>query len=133
MENSKKYQNWNFVSRKNLFLADGLGALLTAFMLGVILIRYESAFGMPRHVLYPLALIAGLFSIYSFTCFLRFPHNWRPYLKAIAWANLAYCGLSMGMVVFYFQKLSSLGLSYFLLEIVVVVLLAIIELKTTQR
>jgi hypothetical protein len=133
MKNSRRYPIWNFVSPKKLFLVDSLGALLTAMMLGVVLVRFESVFGMPKQVLYPLSLIGCLFSIYSLACFLRFPHNWRPYLKAIAMANLAYCGLSMALVVYYFQKLSVLGLSYFLLEIVVVVLLAVIELKTAQR
>jgi len=123
----------NNIPPKKLFLLDSLGAILTALLLGMILVQFESSFGMPRQVLYPLAFIAGVFSIYSFICFLRIKENWRPYLKVIAFANLLYCCLTMGLVFYWHQKLSVWGLGYFILELVVIILLVILELKTAKR
>jgi len=99
---------------KRLFLLDGLGAFLTAFFLGVVLVTFEDKFGMPQKVLYA-------------------KNNWRPYLKIIAVANLLYCCLTFGLVIFFYSKLTQLGLIYFLLEIFIIINLAIIELKVAYR
>jgi hypothetical protein len=42
-------------------LIDSLGALLSALILGLVLTRWESVFGMPKRVLYFLAAIAAVF------------------------------------------------------------------------
>lgn len=121
------------VHPRQLFLLDSLGALLTAFMLGVILVRFEHMFGMPRQVLYALASIAFIYSLYSFVCFSRFGKNWRLLLKIIAIGNLIYGCLSMGLVIFHFQKLSVLGLGYFAIELLVILVLAKVELQAVRR
>lgn len=117
---------------KTLFLLDGLGALLSAFLLGVVLVRLETVFGMPRQVLYPLSFIAFVFAVYSFLNYLRFPVNWRARLKAIAIANLLYCCLTVGLMIYFRQALTLLGWLYFVLEIVVVTILATFELKLAR-
>jgi hypothetical protein len=76
---------------KKLFLADGLGAIVSAFFLGVILAKYEPSFGMPKTALYFLASIACLFAVYSLGCLFLVTKNFQPYLKGIALANLSYC------------------------------------------
>lgn len=112
---------------KKLFLLDSLGGLLSAIMLGLVLTSMETAFGMPRKVLYPLAFIACAFSLYSFLCFWRFPEQWRPYLRLIAVANLSYGCLTLGLVMYWHQQLTPLGLLYFVLEMLVVTGLAVYE------
>ncbi len=114
---------------KRLFLVDGLGALLTALLLGVVLVRFEVLFGMPKTTLYLLSLIAIVYTIYSFCCcFFNFS-NWRPYLKAIIIANILYCILTTWLVFYFFSLLTILGLVYFLLEIIVICFLIVIELR----
>lgn len=115
-----------------LFLIDGFGALLSAFLLGVILVRFESTFGMPRQTLYFLAFIPCLFVVYDFIICKIIGENWRPFLKAIAVANLVYCCMSMGLLVHHYSKLTYLGLAYFLIEIIVVLMVAMIELKVAR-
>ncbi|MFK7904912.1 MAG: hypothetical protein AB8B69_07300 [Chitinophagales bacterium] len=117
------------LSPKNLFLIDGLGALLSAFLLGVVLVHFESIFRMPQQVLYVLSAIPCLFAIYSWTCYFRTPNNWQPYLKAIAIANTLYCCLTSVLVIYYYSTLSMLGVLYFVLEILVVMTLVIVELN----
>ena len=113
---------------KKLFLVDSLGAVLTAFFLGVILVRFEDSFGMPKTILYFLSSIACIYAIYSMCCYFILPNIWGPYLmKGIIIANLVYCCLTIVLVFYFYQKLTILGLSYFLLELLIISGLIIIE------
>lgn len=117
------------INPKKLFLLDSLGELLSAIMLGVVLPRFKDTFGMPPMVLYVLAFLASLFAIYSFCCFLRVTEQWRSYMKMIAVANLGYCGLTLGLVIYLHQELTPLGMLYFGCEIVIIIGLATVELR----
>ncbi len=128
---AKLYQHLK-VNPRQVFLIDSLGALLSAFLLGVVLVQLESYIGMPRKVLYFLALIPCLFFCYSLYCYFRFPKKWRPFLKGIAGANLMYCLISLGFVFFYFGQLTYLGLFYFLNEIIIVMCIGITEFKIAK-
>lgn len=124
----------NFLSRiqpQKLFLIDALGALLSALMLGGVLVYFRELIGLPQRILYLLAGLAALFAVYSFTCFLRTPVNWRPYLRLIATVNLLYCCLT-AVLVFLYQDVTALGIAYFVAEIIIVVSLAIYEWRTAQ-
>jgi hypothetical protein len=118
---------------KHLFLLDSLGALLSAFLLGVALPSFQPIFGMPNKILYGLAALAFLFAIYSFWNHVRFKEHWRPYLRGIAVVNLLYCGLTAALVVYFRQELTKWGLLYFLLEMLVIIALVLVEFKTVFR
>ena len=118
---------------KLVFLLDCLGALLSAFLLGVALPSFQPIFGMPRQILYSLAALAGLFAIYSFWNYRWFKENWRPYLRGIAIVNLLYCCLTAALVIYFREELTKLGLLYFLLEMVVIMVVVILEFKTIAR
>lgn len=126
-------QMLNNINSRQLFLIDGIGAVVSAIMLGLVLASFESTFGMPKKVLYFLAIIPCFFAIYSFSCYWRKVEHWRSYLKIIALANLLYCCLTTGLMIYLYQKLTILGLVYFLLEIIVVIILVLIELKTASN
>lgn len=114
---------------RTIFLIDGLGALVSAFSLGVVLVQLEQYIGMPVRTLYLLAAIPVVFIIYSLSCSFWIMENWRPFLKAIAVANLLYCFVSVACIFLHLPLLTSLGLTYFLLEIVVLIVLVSIEFK----
>jgi len=116
-----------------LFLIDSLGALISAFFLGVILVRFEETFGMPITVLYILSLVACVFTIYSICCCLLLVSNWRPYLKGITIANMIYCCFTIGLVFYFYQKLTFFGLIYFLVELVVLICVIIIEIIALSK
>jgi hypothetical protein len=118
---------------KSLFLIDSLGAFLTAFLLGVILTSYEVYFGMPARVLYPLSALACVFGLYSMGCYFWVRSHWRPFLKAIALANLAYCLLTTGLVFLFYQSLTILGILYFSGELIVISVLIYIELSAVSK
>lgn len=119
-------------SRK-LFLIDGLGALLSAFLLGIVLIRFEAAFGMPRNILYFLSLIACALATYSLTCYFLAKKIRKPHIKIIGWANLSYCCLTIGLLFSFYEKITALGLFYFLGEVAIIITLAAIELRTAYK
>ena len=118
---------------KKLFLIDGLGAIVSAFFLGVILTKYEPSFGMPKTALYFLALIACFFTVYSISCCFLVVKNYRPYLNGIAIANLSYCCITIALVLYFYQKLTILGWTYFVLELIVLGVLTRLEGKAIAQ
>jgi len=118
---------------KKLFLIDGIGGVLTAFFLGVVLPRFEDSFGMPITILYYLSSIACVYAIYSISCYILLGNNWRPYLKGVAIANLLYCCTTIVLVFYFYQKLTMLGLIYFVLELMVIISLIIIERRAYRQ
>jgi len=128
--NSK--QKLNFTP-KQLFLIDAGGALLSAFLLGVVLVRLEHFFGIPRTVLYLLAAIPCFFAFYDLLCYFLAKQKTARLLQAIAYANILYCCLSIGLAVFHAQSITIFGWLYILGEVLIVVLLARLELKTAKN
>lgn len=118
---------------KTLFLVDSFGALLTAFLLFVVIRKLNPYVGMPTTVLTYLAATAGLFCIYSFTCFLFLKRRWTLFIRIIGVANLFYCVLTIGLLIKYYHLLTILGTSYFLLEITIIALLSYVELKVASE
>jgi len=116
-----------------MFLIDSLGAVLSAFLLGFVLVQLEYLIGMPKKELYFLALIACGFAVYSFLCYWRTPRNWRLFLKIIASSNLIYCFISIGLVVYHYEKLSDLGLLYFIIEFMILIIIATVEFKVATK
>jgi len=112
---------------QRVFLLDGLGALLTAFMHGFVLIKFHDQVGMPPAVLYALSVIALVFAIYSLTCAKIAKDNWRLLLRIVVVANLVFGALSIAMVFIFFHDLHLLGFVYFGLEIIVLGLIANFE------
>jgi signal transduction histidine kinase len=114
-------------SVKKLFLIDGIGALISVFMLGLVLVKFESHFGIPSSTLYILALLLVFFAVYDFICF-RNNASYR-FLNFIAIANLLYCCFSLALVWSHRSTVTSLGWIYVVVEVFVVVVLAVVELR----
>ena len=117
---------------RSVFLVDGVGAVLTAFLLITVLKTFNEYFGMPRETLTILSILALILAIYSFSCFAFSDNNSQKLLKPIIVANLTYCILTLGLVVYFYNKLTILGLTYFGGEILIIGGLVYIELKTLE-
>ena len=120
------------INPKRLFIVDGLGALLSAFLLGVVLVKFEHLFGIPTKTLYYLAILSIFLVIFDFFCYRNIKENSDQYLKRIAIMNLVYCFLSIGVAIYHFEIITQFGWIYILQEILIVVILAFIELKTAD-
>jgi hypothetical protein len=117
---------------KTIFLIDSMGALLSATMLGLVLPMFEDEFGMPSNVLYVLSGLASLLFAYSFTCFVIKPSSPTAALKIIAVANMCYCVLSIALIIYYYRQLTVLGLTYFILEKMIVLFFSAVELQKAK-
>jgi hypothetical protein len=115
-----------------IFLVDGVGALITA-ALTLLLIQFESHIGMPKEILRTLAAIALTYSIYSLSCYRFKPQRWKPYLKAIMIANALYCCTTLALLMYFYQRITAFGFTYFIAEVVVIVLLLRIEYKAISQ
>jgi len=100
-------------------LLDALGALLSALLLGLVLPSIQEYTGMPVSVLHFLAGTACIFLLYSSTCYYFARERWLPFLQAIILANSVYVIISVGLIFYHFQQLTSWGIAYFVLEIIV--------------
>jgi len=116
-----------------LFLIDGLGAVASTVLLGVVLTAFQVFIGMPHTTLYVLAAVALVFSVYSLGCFYFRPHRWRPFLAAIAVANSLYCLATAGLVVYFYPALTRPGVGYFVGELMVVGCLIFVEIKVVLK
>lgn len=121
------------LSPKKLFMLDGGGALLSAVLLGGVLPHYESFFGMPATALYLLAAFPILFLCFDVVSYFRYPKNSRLALRMVAGMNLGYCLISVGCLIHHYPRLTKFGLTYFFLELLVVVFLAVLELKMANK
>lgn len=118
---------------KTLFLVDGLGAILSSFLLGIVLVKMEGVFGIPKTSLYLLAVIPCAFAIYDLCCYRIKEINIPRYLKGIAYMNLLYCFLSLVLAFYHFEKIKKFGWLYIALEILIIIALAIYELKVSIK
>jgi hypothetical protein len=126
-----KIESIRFNPRK-LFLIDGLGAILSAFMLGVVLVKLETTFGIPSSTLYLLAVFPVLFAIFDFYCYQKKHINSGQFLKIMGILNLVYCCLSIGFAFYHINTITILGWIYILIEILIIVVLSVFELKVAR-
>ncbi|MFN3404354.1 MAG: hypothetical protein ACK40G_09700 [Cytophagaceae bacterium] len=117
------------ISRNKLFLIDSLGALLTAVLLFFVVRRHEAHFGMPEIPISILSLIAIIFSVYSFCCFLFVKNSWKLFLKIIIKGNIMYCCTTMALVLYNLNHITGLGMAYFSIEVVIIGGLVYFEIK----
>ncbi len=129
----KKFLEWGNANPKKLFEIDGLGAIISAILLGIILVRFESFFGIPVSTLYFLASLPIFFAIYDFYIYYRVDKDLGKYLKIIGITNLIYCFLSIGLAIYHREEITNLGWIYILTEILIVSTVAIIELGVAKR
>ena len=123
-----------FISNpKKLFLTDSIGALISAFFLGFILVWVKEIIGMPIQVLYILFSLAFIYAIYSICCYFFINNNWQTYLNIIGFANLTHCIITVGLIIQFYNKLTILGLTYFGIELVIVFCILIIEFKVASN
>lgn len=118
-----------FTKDTTIFLLDASGAFVSAVLL-FLLYRFEAYFGMPGPVLLLFIGIAVVLCLYSTLVYLIRPRKWASYLKIVALLNMGYCVYTFYHVLRYFEVLTLYGKLYFGGELLIIVSLAIYELRT---
>ena len=120
------------MNNRNIFLWDGVGALLSAISLGLILPWLHTWIGLPVHVLQRLAGLALLYCIYDFCC-LRWSNHQNPmWLWGIILANLSHCILSLACLVIYADQVTLWGIMYFVFETLIVLWIVYYEIRIVK-
>jgi hypothetical protein len=114
-----------------LFATDGTGAIVSALMLWLLLGSMPQLFGMPVHILHPLALVAAGFAVYSLTCSVLDVKS-ANLLMFIALLNTLYCAATALLCVKYHHSLTALGHAYFTGEILIILTLVVVEIKAAR-
>lgn len=116
----------------NIFLVDGLGALVSAFLLVVVSLKFENHFGIPVQMLYILAFLPCVLVLFDLYCFTRIKKDKITFLKILSFINISYCFTALGLAGFYYKKITYLGWTYIFLEMVIVISIASLEYKTAD-
>lgn len=127
----KKLIRYFSEKQQALFVIDSIGAFMTAFSLFVIVPQFMVHFGMPEKQLTFLSAIAACFGIYSAACFLFLKGSLTPYIRFIGMANLLYCALTIGLLIGYYPMMTTIGITYFVMEIVIICALSYLEFQVT--
>ncbi|WP_027420444.1 hypothetical protein [Crocinitomix catalasitica] len=118
---------------EKLFVLDGVGALLSAFLLGVVLVPFEAVFGIPKSSLYFLAFLPILFTLFDFWAYRNNSGNTKSLLTIIAIMNMIYCCISIGFAMFHYKSITIWGYLYIFAEILVVLSIVQLELKVAKN
>jgi hypothetical protein len=117
---------------EKLFLTDALGAAISAVILAAVLGNFSNYFGMPQNVINLLSGIAVMLCTYSLLCYGMVKKQQAGFITIMSRANFLYCILTAVFVVMHFQNLTVLGLSYFLIEMIIICTLVYIEFKVAE-
>lgn len=112
-----------------LFLLDAIGALVSSLFLLFVLPGFEVISGFSTRLFNVLGTIALVFSIYSILNFFLKTQK-AVFLRLIAIGNILYGCLSISLALIY--KPSALTLTYLVLEFIILIFLATIEIKASK-
>lgn len=118
---------------KKLLLIDGLGAVISAFLLSVVLVNIKDIIGIPASSLYLLAILPIIFAIYDFYYYQKTHSKLKFFLKRIAIANLLYCCFSIGVAFYHSKTITNLGWTYILVEVLIIIILSVFELIVAKQ
>ena len=121
------------LSPRKLFLIDGWGAMLSAFMLGIVFVQFEGTFGIPSATLYVLAIFPVLFALFDFYSYQKNSNSLGRPLKIIAILNLLYCCMSIGCAMYHIDTVTILGWVYICVEVLLIVILSLFELRVAIK
>ncbi len=118
---------------KQLLIIDAIGAFITLGLVALIAKYFGTFFGIPFDYFAILAVIALLIFIYSSTCFLTVKEITWQLLLSLAIINFIYCFLILTLIIHLKSEIKPLGLLYFLLEILILLLLIGIEYLVSMK
>lgn len=121
------------ISPRQVFLLDGLGGVLTATLLGLVLPLFHERIGLGPWTLRGLGLIGLGYAAFSLSSFWRSPRRIAPYLRLIVLANLAYCAVIIAVLGARRADVTALGFVYFAVEVLVILTLVGLEVGVLRR
>ena len=130
------YQKWDKVLNKNpkiLFVVDGVCAVFSSFLFGLVLPKFESLFGVPSSTLTFLASFPVLFVVFDMFAYKGEAKHLRRNLYSIAGLNGFYICLSLFFLWFHQTEITGLGYLYFGFEIAIILAFIYLQLNTAKK
>jgi len=121
------------MSIRKLFLLDGSGALLTALMLMLVLPKLDLLTGIDPDMITVMVLIAFLLAAMSLTFFFTYNQQSYKVLQVIGISNLLYSGIIVVVLLVHGSSMKPLGMTYFILEGLVVALLGLVDIRKHKK
>ena len=112
-----------------IFLIDGLGALNSFILLFFVLRNYHEYIGLPQQILTYLSVFALCLFVFSASCYFFLKSHWSFFIKLLSFGNIAYCIFSILILIYFYQNITFIGVTYFIIEKAIVLGLAFFELK----
>ena len=120
------------LNQRNIFLFDGIGALLSACFTGLLLPRYSLFLGLSVSLLQALAFVALLYAAFSLTLYFFVNTKKLWMLKTIMFANLFYCLVALLLILFR-ERITWRGQLVLSLEIFVILLVVLVEFNLYRK
>ena len=121
------------MNEQNIFLLDGIGAFVSTLLVGGVLPLLDDWIGMPTPVLQRLAILSFLYCLYDFCCFRWANKQQTIWLCGVICANLLHSILTLAYMLQYASQLKTLGIIYFVIEILIVLVLVFYEGKVAKK
>ena len=121
------------LSVRQFLILDAVGATVSVIMLGIVLVRLQSFFGIPVSALKVLASIPAGFFIFDMLAIFSKDSLQPGRLMTIGILNILYCVLSLVLAILHSSSLTIYGWAYIIIEILIVVLLGIAEVKKGRK
>jgi hypothetical protein len=115
-----------------LLKIDSIGALLSMVSLLLVSKRFQLTLGIPKPALLLLLCLAMVLVGFSLYASVLKNSNFKKYLRLLGLGNLAYCLISMAVLIKYATYITGLGFAYLLIEIALVAGLSFIELAVAK-
>lgn len=108
-------------SPKNVFFIDAIGAFFSAFVLFFIHeIINGDFYNIPDHVITFLYTTAGIYMLYSFTCYMLVKNQWKKFLSILIALNILYSLMTLIVLFLFNHQITVFGLSYFIIELCII-------------
>ena len=120
------------LNQRSVFLLDGIGAVLSLLVTGVLLPNFSEALGLSREVLSSLAYLPFLYAIFSFTCFFAIKTIQPWMLRSIIALNAFYCLISIYFILF-FKATTILGQVFLAFEVLIILVVISIEVQVYKQ
>jgi hypothetical protein len=117
---------------RRVFLFDGIGAFISALMLGVVLVRFSEIIGLDVSTLILLASFPCIFALYDFLCYFFVNKSYSRFIIIIAISNLLYCVLSIGLAFYHVETITLIGWTYIIIEVIIVLVISIMEYQISK-
>ncbi len=124
--------NITAIPPKLIFLIDASGALLSAVLLWIISLLH-SFFAVPETLFQQLIYIPLVFACYSFGCAYINPRAWKRWLSIIVVSNILYALYSLVLAYKHSNELTTLGISYFISEALIIFALVSLEITLIRK